>query len=167
MCSFHHKWASERQLYLFVLLHHVIMKWNSVVYNGSSISVLILSFTFFQVCSIENRGYIYIYIIYIWYVQILYSALKNMSESLTDGNCITGLFKYINPVSPPHKKMKVAIILQIHLVVVCMAERRNKVTRIFASTGSIYIISTHWRSGLLLCCFHQLLEHSVKFTPLK
>ena len=23
------------------------------------------------------------------------------------------------------------------------------------------------RSGLLLCCFHQLLEHSVKFTPLK
>ena len=28
------------------------------------------------------------------------------------------------------------------------------------------IISTHWRSGLLLCCFHQLLEHSVKFTPL-
>ena len=29
------------------------------------------------------------------------------------------------------------------------------------------IISTHWRSGLLLCCFHQLLEHSVKFTPLK
>ena len=72
-----------------------------------------------------------------------------------------------NPVSPPHKKMKVAIILQIHLVGVCMAERRNKVTRIFASTGSIYIISTHWRSGLLLCCFHQLLEHSVKFTPLK
>ena len=41
-----------------------------------------------------------------------------------------------------------------------------EVTRIFASTGSIYIISTHWRSGLLLCCFHQLLEHSVKFTPL-
>ena len=37
-----------------------------------------------------------------------------MSESLTDGNCITGLFKYINQVSPPHKKMKVAIILQIH-----------------------------------------------------
>ena len=101
------------------------------------------------------------------YVQILYSALKNRSESLTDGNCITGLFNYINPVSPPHKKMKVAIILQIHLVGVCMAERRNKVTRIFASTGSIYIISTHWRSGLLLCCFHQLLEHSVKFTPLK
>ena len=32
-----------------------------------------------------------------------------MSESLTDGNCITGLFKYINKVSPPHKKMKVAI----------------------------------------------------------
>ena len=29
------------------------------------------------------------------------------------------------------------------------------------------IISTHWRSGLLLCCFHQLLEHSVKFIPLK
>ena len=26
MCSFQHKWASERQLYLFVLLHHVIMK---------------------------------------------------------------------------------------------------------------------------------------------
>ena len=25
MCSFQHKWASERQLYLFVLLHHVIM----------------------------------------------------------------------------------------------------------------------------------------------
>ena len=74
-------------------------------------------------------------------MQILYSALKNRSESLTDGNCITGLFKYINPVSPPHKKMKVAIILQIHLVGVCMAERRNKVTRIFASTGSIYIIS--------------------------
>ena len=22
MCSFQHKWASERQLYLFVLLHH-------------------------------------------------------------------------------------------------------------------------------------------------
>ena len=101
------------------------------------------------------------------YVQILYSALKNRSESLTDGNCITGLFKYINPVSPPHKKMKVAIILQIHLVGVCMAERRNKVTRIFACTGSIYIISTHRRSGLLLCRFHQLLEHSVKFTPLK
>ena len=100
-------------------------------------------------------------------MQILYSALKNRSESLTDGNCITGLFKYINPVSPPHKKMMVAIILQIHLVGVCMAERRNKVTRIFASTGSIYIISTHWRSGLLLCCFHQLLEHSVKFNPLK
>ena len=34
-------------------------------------------------------------------MQILYSALKNMSESLTDGNCITGLFKYINTVSPP------------------------------------------------------------------
>ena len=31
MCSFQHKWARERQLYLFVLLHHVIMKWNSVV----------------------------------------------------------------------------------------------------------------------------------------
>ena len=76
-------------------------------------------------------------------MQILYSALKNGSESLTDENCITGLFKYINPVSPPHKKMKVAIILQIYLVGVCMAERRNKVTRIFASTGSIYIISTH------------------------
>ena len=30
MCSFQHKWASERHLYLFVLLHHVIMKWNSV-----------------------------------------------------------------------------------------------------------------------------------------
>ena len=101
------------------------------------------------------------------YVQILYSALKNGSESLTDGNCITGLFKYINQVSPPHKKMKVAIILQLHLVGVCMVERRNKVTRIFASTGSIYIISTHWRSGLLLCFFHQLLVHSVKFTPLK
>ena len=99
-------------------------------------------------------------------MQILYSVLKNRSESLSDGNCITGLFKYINPVFPPHKKMKVAIILQIHLVGVCMAEQRNKVTRIFASTGSIYIISTHWRSGLLLCCFHQLLEHSVKFTPL-
>ena len=26
MCSFQHKWASERQLYLFVLLYHVIMK---------------------------------------------------------------------------------------------------------------------------------------------
>ena len=26
MCSFQHKWASELQLYLFVLLHHVIMK---------------------------------------------------------------------------------------------------------------------------------------------
>ena len=26
MCSFQHKWASARQLYLFVLLHHVIMK---------------------------------------------------------------------------------------------------------------------------------------------
>ena len=26
MCSFQHKWASERQLYLFVLLHHVVMK---------------------------------------------------------------------------------------------------------------------------------------------
>ena len=26
LCSFQHKWASERQLYLFVLLHHVIMK---------------------------------------------------------------------------------------------------------------------------------------------
>ena len=26
MCSFQHKWASERQLYLFVILHHVIMK---------------------------------------------------------------------------------------------------------------------------------------------
>ena len=26
MCSFQHKWASECQLYLFVLLHHVIMK---------------------------------------------------------------------------------------------------------------------------------------------
>ena len=26
MCSFQHSWASERQLYLFVLLHHVIMK---------------------------------------------------------------------------------------------------------------------------------------------
>ena len=26
MCSFQHKWASERQLYLFVLLHHIIMK---------------------------------------------------------------------------------------------------------------------------------------------
>ena len=100
-------------------------------------------------------------------MQILYSALKNRSESLTDGICITGLFKYINPVSPPHKKMKVAVILQIYLVGKDMAERRNKVTRIFASTGSIYIISTHWRSGLLLCCFHQLLEHSVKFTPLK
>ena len=25
MCSFQHKWASEHQLYLFVLLHHVIM----------------------------------------------------------------------------------------------------------------------------------------------
>ena len=60
-------------------------------------------------------------------MQILYSALKKRSESLTDGNCITGLFKYINPVSPPHKKMKVAIIFQIHLVGVCMAVRRNKV----------------------------------------
>ena len=142
--------------------------------NCSSIFVLILSFAIFQVCSIENSGYIYIYILYIYSMcKILYSALKNRSESLTDGNCITGLFKYINPVSPPppppppHKKMKVAIILQIHLVGVCMAERRNKVTRIFASAGSIYYISTHWRSGLLLCCFHQLLEHSVKFTPLK
>ena len=64
MCSFQHKWASERQLYLFVLLHHVIMKWNSVVYNCSSISVLILSFAIVQVCSIENRGYIYILYIY-------------------------------------------------------------------------------------------------------
>ena len=26
MCSFQHKWESEHQLYLFVLLHHVIMK---------------------------------------------------------------------------------------------------------------------------------------------
>ena len=26
MCSFQNKWVSERQLYLFVLLHHVIMK---------------------------------------------------------------------------------------------------------------------------------------------
>ena len=26
MCSFQHKWASELQLYLFVLLHHFIMK---------------------------------------------------------------------------------------------------------------------------------------------
>ena len=26
MCSFQHKWASEHQLYLFVLLHHVLMK---------------------------------------------------------------------------------------------------------------------------------------------
>ena len=26
MSSFQHKWASERQLYLFVLLHHFIMK---------------------------------------------------------------------------------------------------------------------------------------------
>ena len=26
MCSFQHKWASELRLYLFVLLHHVIMK---------------------------------------------------------------------------------------------------------------------------------------------
>ena len=26
MCSFQHKWATERQLYLFVLPHHVIMK---------------------------------------------------------------------------------------------------------------------------------------------
>ena len=26
MCSLQHKWASERQLYLFVLLHHVLMK---------------------------------------------------------------------------------------------------------------------------------------------
>ena len=76
-------------------------------------------------------------------MQILYSALKNRSESLTDENCITGLFKYINPVSPPHKKMNVAIILQIYLVGACMAEGRNKVTRIFASTGSIYIILTH------------------------
>ena len=134
---------------------------------------IVLPFLFSFSVSLSSRSVqsriadIYIYIIYIEYVQILYSALKNRSESLTDGNCITGLFKYINPVSPPHKKMKVAIILQIHLVGVCMAERRNKVTRIFASTGSIYIISTHWRSGLLLCCFHQLLEHSVKFTPLK
>ena len=130
---------------------------------------IVLPFLFSFSVSLSSRSVqsriadIYIYIIY----KILYSALKNRSESLTDGNCITGLFKYINPVSPPHKKMKVAIILQIHLVGVCMAERRNKVTRIFASTGSIYIISTHWRSGLLLCCFHQLLEHSVKFTPLK
>ena len=134
---------------------------------------IVLPFLFSFSVSLSSRSVqsriadIYIYIIYIKYVQILYSALKNRSESLTDGNCITGLFKYINPVSPPHKKMKVAIILQIYLVGVCMAERRNKVTRIFASTGSIYIISTHWRSGLLLCCFHQLLEHSVKFTPLK
>ena len=75
-------------------------------------------------------------------MQILYSALKNKRESLTDGNCITGLFKYINTVSPPHKKMKVAIILQIHLVGVCMAERRNKVTRIFASTGSLYYFNS-------------------------
>ena len=59
-------------------------------------------------------------------MQILYSALKNRSESLTDGNCITGLFKYINPVSPPHKKMKVAIILQIHLVGVCVYGRAKK-----------------------------------------
>ena len=134
---------------------------------------IVLPFLFSFSVSLSSRSVqsriadIYIYIIYNKYVQILYSALKNRSESLTDGNCITGLFKYINPVSPPHKKMKVAIILQTHLVGVCMAERSNKVTRIFASTGSIYIISTHWRSGLLLCCFHQLLEHSVKFTPLK
>ena len=139
---------------------------------------IVLPFLFSFSVSLSSRSvqsiiaYIYIYIYYIYIVcAILYSALKNRSESLTDGNCITGLFKYINPVSPtpppPHKKMKVAIILQIHLVGVCMAERRNKVTRIFASTGSIYIISTHWRSGLFLCCFHQLLEHSVKFTPLK
>ena len=133
---------------------------------------IVLPFLFSFSVSLSSRSVqsritdIYIYYIYS-YVQILYSALKNRSESLTDGNCITGLFKYINPVSPPHKKMKVAIILQIHLVGVCMAERTNKVTRIFASTGSFYIISTHWRSGLLLCCFHQLLEHSVKFTPLK
>ena len=26
MCSFQHKWASEHQLYLFVSLHHFIMK---------------------------------------------------------------------------------------------------------------------------------------------
>ena len=31
MCSFQHKWASECQLYLFVLFHHVIMKCKSVV----------------------------------------------------------------------------------------------------------------------------------------
>ena len=133
---------------------------------------IVLPFLFSFSVSLSSRSvqsiiaYIYIYYIYI-VCAILYSALKNRSESLTDGNCITGLFKYINPVSTPHKKMKVAIILQIHLVGVCMAEQRNKVTRIFASTGSIYIISTHWRSGLLLCCFHQLLEHSFKFTPLK
>ena len=133
---------------------------------------IVLPYLFSFSVSLSSRSvqsiiaYIYIYI-YIYSMCNLYSALKNRSESLTDGNCITGLFKYINPVSTPHKKMKVAIILQIHLVGVCMAERRNKVTRIFASTGSIYIISTHWRSGLLLCCFHQLLEHSVKFTPLK
>ena len=42
-------------------------------------------------------------------MQILYSALKNRSESLTDENCITGLFKYKNPVSPPHKKIKTSL----------------------------------------------------------
>ena len=51
--------------------------------------------------SVQSRiADIYIYYIYI-VCAILYSALKNRSESLTDGNCITGLFKYINPVSLP------------------------------------------------------------------
>ena len=83
-------------------------------------------------------------------MQILYSALKNRSESLTDGNCITGFFKYINPVSPPHKKMKVAIMLQIHLVGVCMAERRNKVTRILPALAVFILFQLTEDQGF--CC---------------
>ena len=41
------------------------------------------------------------------------------------------------------------------------------INRYYWSQNLKNIISTHWRSVLLLCCFHQLLEHSVKFTPLK
>ena len=60
MCSFQHKWASERQLYLFVLLHHGEIVWCKIVLPFLfSFSVSLSSSLFNR----ESRIYIYIYIV--------------------------------------------------------------------------------------------------------
>ena len=42
-------------------------------------------------------------------MQILYFALKNRSASLTDGNCITGLFKYKTQSLPPTRRWRLPL----------------------------------------------------------